>query len=85
VEEQLRKTNMIKRREQGHRNVVNPTITPLVGEHPWKKHLREAEENTKKIQAAQEREAAGTPLPEDSLVTGHRTLPPLEQTFPRKV
>jgi hypothetical protein len=50
---------MIKRREAGHRNVVNPTLTPLVGEHPWKKHLREAEENTRRIQAAQERAAAG--------------------------
>jgi hypothetical protein len=77
---------MIKRREASHRNVVNSTITPLIGEHPWKKHLREAEENTKKIQAAQERAAAaGNPLPEDSLVTGQRTLPPLQQTFPRKV
>jgi hypothetical protein len=37
--------------------------------------LRETAENTQRIQAAMDRAAAGTSLPEDALVTGFRAIP----------
>ena len=62
---------MIKRREPGHRNVVTPTITPLVGEHPHTKAVREATEAAARELAARE-EAAKPVEASDRIVTGTR-------------
>jgi hypothetical protein len=40
---------MIKRREAGHRNVVNPSVTPLVGESDHARREREAREHDARV------------------------------------
>jgi hypothetical protein len=65
---------MIKRREARHRNVVNPTIAPLVGEHPHTKRVRDAAEASARIEAKRAA-AASAPVPEkstDRIITSTR-------------